>query len=259
MKQWLREQDHVRGARTRRGGRRHVTRRLRRVSPGVATGRELGPYTLQAAIAACHTRERTAAGTDWPRIVALYDALVERTGPPVVELNRAVAVGMAFGAAEGLELVDDLASDPALAITRTARVVWLEPWSLPRGTRREPAARSEVSERSRHAASAGQGSPTTPAPHSAPRRGASLRSMDGPFAGSGDRSAATEGVASVMPPTHQGLAPAITPPDARAARLGSACLASTLLIYATSCIAPGTRCGQRRSAIGPSRRARSVR
>ncbi|MBS2026561.1 MAG: RNA polymerase sigma factor [Deltaproteobacteria bacterium] len=74
----------------------------------------LGPYTLQAAIAACHARARRAADTDWKRIVALYDALVEMTGSPVVELNRAVAVGMAFGPAQGLELVDTLLEDPAL-------------------------------------------------------------------------------------------------------------------------------------------------
>jgi predicted RNA polymerase sigma factor len=74
----------------------------------------LGPYALQAAIAACHARARTAAETDWHRIVALYDALAELTPSAVVELNRAVAVGMAFGPAAGLELVDALASEPAL-------------------------------------------------------------------------------------------------------------------------------------------------
>jgi RNA polymerase sigma-70 factor, ECF subfamily len=77
--------------------------------------RPLGPYTLQAAIAACHARARAAAETDWERIVALYDGLVEITGSPVVELNRAVAVAMAFGPAEGLALVDELAEEPALA------------------------------------------------------------------------------------------------------------------------------------------------
>jgi RNA polymerase sigma-70 factor, ECF subfamily len=76
--------------------------------------RPLGPYTLQAAIAACHARARTADETDWHRIVALYDALVELTQSPVVELNRAVAVSMAFGPAEGLELVDKLTRAPAL-------------------------------------------------------------------------------------------------------------------------------------------------
>jgi RNA polymerase sigma factor (sigma-70 family) len=75
----------------------------------------LGPYALQAAIAACHARARTAAETDWNRIVALYDGLAEITQSPVVELNRAVAVSMAFGPAAGLELVDALAEEPALA------------------------------------------------------------------------------------------------------------------------------------------------
>jgi predicted RNA polymerase sigma factor len=91
-----------------------ITRGLAALERAFRAGRELGEYTLQAAIAACHARARTARETDWPRIVALYDALVERTGSPVVELNRAVAVGMAFGAAEGLELVEELASEPAL-------------------------------------------------------------------------------------------------------------------------------------------------
>jgi RNA polymerase sigma factor (sigma-70 family) len=74
----------------------------------------LGPYALQAAVAACHARARTPAETDWKRIVALYDALVELTRSPVVELNRAVAVGMAFGPAAALELVDALREEPAL-------------------------------------------------------------------------------------------------------------------------------------------------
>jgi RNA polymerase sigma factor (sigma-70 family) len=77
-------------------------------------GGALGPYTLQAAIAACHARALTAAATDWARIVALYDALAELTPSAVVELNRAVAVGMAFGPAAGLELVDALISEPSL-------------------------------------------------------------------------------------------------------------------------------------------------
>ncbi len=74
----------------------------------------LGPYALQAAIAACHARARTAAETDWVRIAALYDALAQTAPSPVVELNRAVAVAMAFGPAEGLALVDALVSEPAL-------------------------------------------------------------------------------------------------------------------------------------------------
>jgi len=73
-----------------------------------------GPYTLQAAIAACHARARTAEETDWRRIVELYEVLGRVTPSPVVELNRAVAVGMAFGPAAGLELVDGLRSEPSL-------------------------------------------------------------------------------------------------------------------------------------------------
>jgi RNA polymerase sigma factor (sigma-70 family) len=73
-----------------------------------------GPYALQAAIAACHARARTPGETDWARIAALYDALAQLTPSPVVELNRAVAVAMAFGPAAGLELVDALVSEPSL-------------------------------------------------------------------------------------------------------------------------------------------------
>jgi RNA polymerase sigma factor (sigma-70 family) len=74
----------------------------------------LGPYRLQAAIAACHARARTAEETDWERIAALYDALAQITPSPVVELNRAVAVSMAYGPAVGLEIVDNLLSEPFL-------------------------------------------------------------------------------------------------------------------------------------------------
>ena len=77
-------------------------------------GGALGPYGLQAAIAACHARARTGAETDWHRISALYDALAQVTPSPVVELNRAVAVAMAFGPAAGLELIDTLTSEPSL-------------------------------------------------------------------------------------------------------------------------------------------------
>jgi RNA polymerase sigma factor (sigma-70 family) len=77
-------------------------------------GGSFGPYALQAAIAACHARARTPQETDWERIVALYDALAQLTPSPIVELNRAVAVAMAFGPAAGLELVDQLVSEPAL-------------------------------------------------------------------------------------------------------------------------------------------------
>jgi RNA polymerase sigma factor (sigma-70 family) len=75
----------------------------------------LGPYALQAAIAACHARARTAAETDWTRMAALYDALAQLAPSPVVELNRAVAVAMAFGPAEGLALVDALVPEPVLS------------------------------------------------------------------------------------------------------------------------------------------------
>ncbi|CAN5458562.1 RNA polymerase sigma factor [soil metagenome] len=77
-------------------------------------GLALGPYGLQAAIAACHARARTAAETDWARIAALYDALAQLAPSPVVELNRAVALAMAFGPAAGLDLVDALTSEPQL-------------------------------------------------------------------------------------------------------------------------------------------------
>ncbi|HYU52147.1 MAG TPA: RNA polymerase sigma factor [Gemmatimonadaceae bacterium] len=73
-----------------------------------------GAYALQAAIVACHARARTADETDWRRITSLYDALAEVAPSPIVELNRAVAVAMAYGPAEGLELVDALRSEPAL-------------------------------------------------------------------------------------------------------------------------------------------------
>lgn len=77
-------------------------------------GGALGPYRLQAAITACHARALTAADTDWNRIAALYDALSELMPSPVVELNRAVAVSMAFGPESGLELVDQLEADGSL-------------------------------------------------------------------------------------------------------------------------------------------------
>jgi RNA polymerase sigma factor (sigma-70 family) len=77
-------------------------------------GDALGPYALQAAIAACHARARTGAETDWQRIAALYSALAGLTRSPVVELNRAVAVSMASGPAAGLEFVDALVAEPSL-------------------------------------------------------------------------------------------------------------------------------------------------
>jgi predicted RNA polymerase sigma factor len=77
-------------------------------------GRNRGPYALQAAIAACHARALTPEATEWPRIVELYAELAQLTPSPVVELNRAVAVAMAFGPAAGLELIDTLTSEPSL-------------------------------------------------------------------------------------------------------------------------------------------------
>ena len=91
-----------------------VGRGLAALERAQSTGGALGPYTLQAAIAACHARARVADDTDWERIVALYDGLAQLMPSPVVELNRAVAVGMAFGPEAGLELVDALTSEPAL-------------------------------------------------------------------------------------------------------------------------------------------------
>ena len=73
-----------------------------------------GPYSLQAAIAACHARARTAEETDWPRIVALYDRLVRLSPSPIVELNRAVALAMAYGPKAGLEVVDRLTDEASL-------------------------------------------------------------------------------------------------------------------------------------------------
>jgi predicted RNA polymerase sigma factor len=73
-----------------------------------------GPYFLQAAIAACHARAKTADATDWPRIAALYAALSQRTGSPIVELNRAVAVAMAEGPHAGLRITDRLVEEPML-------------------------------------------------------------------------------------------------------------------------------------------------
>jgi RNA polymerase sigma-70 factor (ECF subfamily) len=80
-----------------------------------ALGGAQGPYALQAAIAACHARARTAEETDWIRITALYSELAEVVPSPVVELNRAVALSMAFGPAAGLAAVDEIAGEPALA------------------------------------------------------------------------------------------------------------------------------------------------
>jgi RNA polymerase sigma-70 factor, ECF subfamily len=91
-----------------------VRRGLAALERAEQLGGSLGPYALQAAIAACHARAHTAQETDWARIASLYEALAQITPSPVVELNRAVAIGMAFGPAAGLELVDALISEPSL-------------------------------------------------------------------------------------------------------------------------------------------------
>ena len=97
-----------------------IRRGLAALERAEALGGAHEPYALQAALAACHARAHRAAATDWQRIVALYDALLQASPSPVVELNRAVAVGMADGPDAGLALVDALATQPALA-----RYPWL--------------------------------------------------------------------------------------------------------------------------------------
>jgi RNA polymerase sigma factor (sigma-70 family) len=92
-----------------------IRRGLAALERSEALGGGLGPYALQAAIAACHARARTPEETDWARIAALYDALTRLAPSPIVDLNRAVAVAMAFGPAAGLEVVDSLTSEPSLA------------------------------------------------------------------------------------------------------------------------------------------------
>jgi RNA polymerase sigma-70 factor, ECF subfamily len=91
-----------------------IRRGLAALARAEALGGAQGTYALQAAIAACHARARTAAETDWPRIAALYEALARLAPSPVVELNRAVAVAMAFGPAAGLAVVDGLTAEPSL-------------------------------------------------------------------------------------------------------------------------------------------------
>jgi predicted RNA polymerase sigma factor len=101
----------------------HIARGLQALARAEALcgpDRMLGPYALQAAIAACHARAARSEETDWARIVALYDALAQLAPSPVVELNRAMAVSMAYGPAAALELVDALGAEPALA-----RYPWL--------------------------------------------------------------------------------------------------------------------------------------
>ena len=101
----------------------------------------LGPYTLQAEIAACHARARTGEETEWVRIAALYDALAQVTGSPVVELNRAMAVAMAFGPESGLEIVDGLSDERIAAglppaVERARRLALTAAAGMPRPRRR---------------------------------------------------------------------------------------------------------------------------
>jgi RNA polymerase sigma-70 factor, ECF subfamily len=91
-----------------------IGRGLKALERAESLGGARAPYALQAAIAACHARARTAAETDWKRMAALYGELAQAAPSPVVELNRAVALGMAFGPAAGLELVDALVGEPKL-------------------------------------------------------------------------------------------------------------------------------------------------
>lgn len=91
-----------------------IRRGLAALERATALGGALGPYAMQAAIAACHARARTAEETDWQRIASLYDALIEVTPSPVVELNRGVAHAFAFGPQAGLDIVDTLVGEPTL-------------------------------------------------------------------------------------------------------------------------------------------------
>jgi predicted RNA polymerase sigma factor len=92
-----------------------IRRGLAALARAESLGGALGPFALQAAIAACHARARTADETDWMRIARLYEALARVTPSPIVELNRAVAVSMAHGPAAGLEIVEALKSEPTLS------------------------------------------------------------------------------------------------------------------------------------------------
>jgi predicted RNA polymerase sigma factor len=98
----------------RRWDRLLIRRGLAAIDRAEALGAAPGPYLLQAEIAACHARARSPEETDWVRIASLYETLAHAAPSPIVELNRAVALGMAFGPAAGLELVDQLVSEPSL-------------------------------------------------------------------------------------------------------------------------------------------------
>jgi predicted RNA polymerase sigma factor len=92
-----------------------VRRGLEALERAAALGQGLGRYGLQAAIASCHVQARHLGETDWEGIVALYDALAQVAPSPIVDLNRAVAVSMAYGPEAALEIVDALRSEPVLA------------------------------------------------------------------------------------------------------------------------------------------------
>ena len=117
-----------------------IRRGLAALQRAESLGGVMGPYALQAAIAACHARAPVAADTDWPRIVALYDAVAQLVDSPVVELNRAVAVGMAFGPAAGLDLVDELVHEPSL---QAYHLLWAVRGDLLRKLGRREEARTE--------------------------------------------------------------------------------------------------------------------
>jgi RNA polymerase sigma factor (sigma-70 family) len=97
-----------------RWDRMAIVRGLQALQRAESSGRETGVYALQAAIAACHARANNADETDWPRIAALYDRLASVSPSPIVELNRAVAIGMAFGPEAGLKVADALLDEPLL-------------------------------------------------------------------------------------------------------------------------------------------------
>ncbi|HUA41290.1 MAG TPA: RNA polymerase sigma factor [Streptosporangiaceae bacterium] len=117
-----------------------INRGLAALDKAIDQGGERGPYTLQASIAACHARAFRAEDTDWARIVALYGVLAEVMPSPVVELNRAVAISMAYGPQAGLDLVDQLAAEPAL---RTYHLLPSVRGDLLRKLGREAEARAE--------------------------------------------------------------------------------------------------------------------
>jgi len=118
-------------------------------------GGSLGPYALQAAIAACHARAQAAEDTDWTRIAALYDALGQLTPSPVIEINRAVAHAQAFGPAAGLEILDTIRRHPALAsyhLVHAVRGDFLARLGRTEGARRELARAAKLTRNQRERA-----------------------------------------------------------------------------------------------------------